>query len=98
MTWGPSSRAAGRIQGGYKLAGLNLDWPFISNVELVSRYDTINDGLLQGMGTRTDRITAGFVYYLTNTLWLEGDYEWLHSAGASPLPSQAYIFQLSYGF
>jgi len=86
------------IQAGYKLAGLNLDVPFVSNLELVARYDTINDGLLQNQGTRTDRETAGFVYYITNTLWFEGDYEWLHSAGPNALPSQAYIFQMSYGF
>ena len=81
------------IQGGYKLAGLNLDVPFISNVELVGRYDTVNDGL----GTETDRETAGFVYYITNTLWFEGDYEWQHS-NDSTVPTRAYIFQLSYGF
>ena len=86
------------IQGGYKLAGLNLDVPFVSNVELVARYDTVKDGLLQGTGTGTDRISAGLVYYITNTLWFEGDYEWLHSYGPNALPSQAYILQMSYGF
>jgi len=86
------------VQAGYKLAALNLDFPFISNVELVSRYDTVKDGLLQGVGTGTDRISAGFVYYITNTLWFEGDYEWLHSYGPNALPSQAYILQMSYGF
>jgi len=86
------------IQGGYKLAGLNLDVPFVSNLELVARYDTIKDGLLEGMGSGTDRITGGLVYYITNTLWFEGDYEWLHSYGPNALPSQAYILQMSYGF
>jgi hypothetical protein len=86
------------IQGGYKLAGLNLDVPFISNVELVARYDTVKDGLLEGVGSGTDRISAGLVYYITNTLWFEGDYEWLHSYGPNALPSQAYILQMSYGF
>jgi len=86
------------IQGGYKFAGLNLEVPFVSNIELMARYDTVKDGLLQGMGTGTDRITAGFVYYITNTLWFEGDYEWLHSYGPNALPSQAYILQMSYGF
>jgi hypothetical protein len=86
------------IQGGYKLAGLNLDVPFVSNVELVARYDTVKDGLLEGVGTGTDRISAGFIYYITNTLWFEGDYEWLHSYGPNALPSQAYILQMSYGF
>jgi hypothetical protein len=81
------------VQAGYKLAGLELDFPMINSLELVGRYDTINDGL----GTWTDRYTAGWVYYITNTLWLEGDYEWVHSSD----PSQAnnnLIVQLSYGF
>ena len=86
------------IQGGYKLAGLDLELPFVNNLELVARYDTVKDGLLQGMGSGTDRISAGLVYYITNTLWFEGDYEWLHSYGPNTLPSQAYILQMSYGF
>jgi len=86
------------IQGGYKLAGLNLDVPFVSNIELVARYDTVKDGLLEGVGTGTDRISTGLVYYITNTLCFEGDYEWLHSYGPNALPSQAYILQMSYGF
>lgn len=80
------------VQGAYKLAGLNLDWPVINNLELVNRYDTINDGL----GTRTRRDTLGFIYYLSNTLLLEGDYEFLHSD--DPGQRDALIFQLSYGF
>jgi hypothetical protein len=82
------------IQGGYKLAGLNLSIPFINNLELVSRFDRMDDGV----GTRTQRETVGYVYYLTNTLWLEGDYEWIHSKGPAALPSSQWVFQLSYGF
>jgi len=82
------------IQGGYKLAGLNLNLPFINNVELVSRFDRVDDGL----GTRSHRETIGYVYYLTNTLWLEGDYEWVHSRGPAALPGSEWVFQLSYGF
>jgi hypothetical protein len=81
------------IQGGYKLNGLNLDWPLINNVELVGRYDTAKDGL----GTSTDRYTAGFVYYFSNTLLLEGDYEVVHSNDPTQ-DHNAYVFQLSYGF
>src|SRR2546430_149896 len=33
------------LQAGYKLAGLNLDWPLLNNVELMNRYDVIHDGL-----------------------------------------------------
>lgn len=82
------------IQGAYKLAGLNLSLPFVNNIELVSRYDQVYDGL----GSRTRRETVGYVYYLTNTLLFEGDYEWLQSKGPSLVPSGEWVFQLSYGF
>jgi hypothetical protein len=82
------------VQAGYKLAGFNLDMPVINDIELVARYDRMNDG----MGTKTDRYTAGFVYYFTNTLLVEGDYEWLHSRGPAALPGYEIILQLSYGF
>jgi len=84
------------IQAGYKLAGLNLDLPFISNVELVGRYDRENNA----QGSKTDRYTAGCIYYFSNTLLFEADYEWLQSHGLSPLypyPNR-FILQLSYGF
>ena len=84
------------VQAGYKLAGLDLDAPIVNDLELVGRYDTANNA----MGSTTDRLTAGFVYYLTNTLLLEGDYEWLKNYGlnADGLPSSQFIIQLSYGF
>jgi hypothetical protein len=81
-------------QAAYKLAGLNLDFPVVNDIELVGRYDGVNDG----MGTKTDRYTLGYVYYLTSTLLFEGDYEWLHSRGPAALPSNQFILQLSYGF
>ena len=85
-------------QGGYKLAGLNLDWPMISNVELVGRYDQSRDGLMPA--TNAERYTAGFVYYFSNTLLFEGDYEWLHSAGPNSgyFPGNEVLLQVSYGF
>jgi hypothetical protein len=82
------------VQAAYKLAGLNLDAPVVNNVELVARYDHLNDGL----GTKTDRYTAGFIYYFTNTLLLEGDYEWLQSHGLAAMPASDFVLQLSYGF
>ena len=84
------------IQAAYKLAGLNqsLNLPLINNLELVSRYDTVDDGL----GTRIQRETVGYVYYFTNTLLFQGDYEWLQSQGPNPLPSSQFVFQLAYGF
>ena len=63
------------VQAGYKLAGLNLELPLINNLELVGRYDSLHDGL----GTTTERYTAGYVYNFTSTLLFEGDYEFLHS-------------------
>ncbi len=80
------------VQTSYKLAGLNLEWPVINNLQLVERYDAMHDGL----GTSSQRYTTGFIYYLTNTLLFEGDYEFVHS-GDPTLASQL-ILQLSYGF
>ncbi len=80
------------LQSGYKLAGLNLPLPVINNMELVGRYDTIHDGL----GTRTHRYTLGYIYYFSNTLLFEGDYEFLHSN--DPTVKDQFLLQLSYGF
>jgi hypothetical protein len=84
------------IQPAYKLAGLNLEMPYINNVELVSRYDRENNA----QGSKTDRYTAGGVYYFSNTLLFEADYEWFLSHGINPLYPFAnrFILQLSYGF
>jgi hypothetical protein len=79
-------------QVGYKLAGLNLDLPGINNLELVGRYDRYEDGL----GIKTRRYSVGYVYYLTNTLLFEGDYEFLNSN--DPTVHNQLILQLSYGF
>jgi len=84
------------VQAGYKLAGLNLDTPYINNVELVSRYDRENNA----QGSKTDRYTVGGIYYISNALLIEADYEWLQSHGLSPLypfPNR-FVLQLSYGF
>ena len=79
-------------QAGYKLAGLNLELPVINNLELMGRYDSLHDG----MGTKTQRSTVGYVYYFTNTLLFEGDYEFVNSN--DPAQADQLIFQLSYGF
>jgi len=81
------------VQAGYRLAGLNLELPVINNLELVGRYDSLHDGL----GTTTERYTAGCVYYFTSTLLFEGDYEFLHSTDTTQ-PSNQLILQLSLGF
>jgi hypothetical protein len=82
------------VQASYKLAGLKKNLPLINNLELVSRYDNEDDS----QGTRTDRYTVGYVYYLSNTLLFEGDYEFLRSHGPNALPPNMFVFQLSYGF
>jgi len=81
------------VQAGYKLAGLNLNMPIIKNVELMGRYDSLNDGF----GTATRRETAGLVYYFTNTFLLEGDYEFIQTPDPSQ-PTNDIIVQLSLGF
>jgi hypothetical protein len=81
------------IQGGYKLAGLNTDLPLANNIELVARYDTTHDGF----GMKMDRWTVGYVYYFSNTLLFEGDYEFVQSGD----PTQAHnvlVLQVGYGF
>ncbi|HEV2435774.1 MAG TPA: hypothetical protein VG077_07235 [Verrucomicrobiae bacterium] len=79
-------------QASYKLAGLDLELPVINDTELVGRYDYVRDGL----GTKTRRYTAGFIYYFTNTLLFEGDYEFLNSN--DPTQADQFILQLSLGF
>jgi hypothetical protein len=80
------------VQAGYKLAGLHLELPAINNLELVGRFDSLHNGF----GTSTQRYTAGFIYYFTNTLLFEGDYEFLHSNDPSQVGQL--LLQLSYGF
>jgi hypothetical protein len=81
------------VQAGYKLAGLNLSFPGINNLELVGRHDISNDGL----GTMTRRDSVGYIYYLSNTLLFEGDYEFRQ--GNDPgAQGNRLILQLSYGF
>lgn len=81
------------LQTSYKLAGLNLDFPMVNNLELLGRYDTINDGV----SLKTDRYTLGYVYYLSNTLWFEGDYEFVESNDPGS-DHNRFVFQVSYGF
>jgi len=89
---GMISQTGWYAQASYKLAGLDLELPLINNTELVGRYDYVRDGL----GTKTRRYTAGLVYYITNTLLFEGDYEFLNSN--DPTQADQLILQLSLGF
>jgi hypothetical protein len=83
------------IQSGYKLAGLNLrGLPIINNIELMGRYDLLHDGL----GTTKRRESVGYIYYFSNTLLFEGDYEFFHGNSSDPNDKDRLILQLSYGF
>jgi hypothetical protein len=82
------------VQGAYKLAGLNLDVPLVNNIELVGRYDTKRGS---PPGINTDRYTVGYVYYFSNTLLFEGDYEFFNSNDPKE-NHNLFVFQLSYGF
>lgn len=82
------------VQSAYKLAGFGLEMPVINDIELVGRYDDANDGL----NTKTQRGTVGLVYYITNTLLFESEYEFVHSRGPAALPGNQFLLQLSYGF
>ena len=88
-----SIRKDGGCRRDIRWPGLNLDLPFINNLELVNRYDRIHDGL----GNRSQRYTIGYIYYLSNTLLFEGDYEFLHSndpIAAQPTPVPAFLWVL----
>ncbi len=87
------------VQAGYMLAGLSLDLPLINNIEVIGRYDRMNN-FLDGAPSpfnRAVRYTVGGIYYLTNTLLLEGDYEFLESDDPN-FDQNRFVFQLSYGF
>jgi hypothetical protein len=81
------------LQAGYKLAGLNLDMRLLNNLELMGRYDNSHDNL----GTRIERYTLGYVYYFSNTLLFEGDYEFVNSNDPAQNHNR-FVFQLSFGF
>jgi len=87
------------VQAGYKLAGLNLELPVINNVELVGRFDSLQNGYDSGNNAfdfNTRRYSAGYIYYITTALLFEGDYEFLNSNDPSQV--NQFILQLSYGF
>lgn len=81
------------VQGAYKLAGLKLESRLVNNLEFVGRYDTLHDGF----STRANRYTIGYIYYITNTLLFEGDYEFA-SSNNDLLNHNRLVFQLSFGF
>lgn len=83
------------IQSSYKLAGLGLiNAPIVNNLEAIGRFDTFHDGL----GVNKHRETFGYIYYFSNTLLFEGDYELINSNSGDPNEKDRLILQLSYGF
>jgi hypothetical protein len=90
------------VQAGYKLAGLNLDLPIINDFEVVGRYENLRHFLDSGAApnqvfNHANRYTAGLIYYLTNTLLLEGDYQFA-SSDDDGFNHNRVVFQISYGF
>jgi hypothetical protein len=87
------------VQSGYKLAGLNLEIPFVNNLEIVGRYDTLLNAYDSGSGSfyNTRRTSVGYIYYFTSTLLFEGDYEFYESNDPGQFSNQL-MFQLSLGF
>ncbi len=81
-------------QVAYKLAGLQLDLPLISNFEAVFRYDYLDRDVT---GSRTHGYALGLNYYVTNTLLLKGAYEFIDSSNA-PYDHNRLTFQVAYGF
>jgi len=87
------------VQAGYKLAGLNTEIPFVNNVEIVGRYDTLLNAYDSGNATfyNTRRTSVGGIYYFTSTLLFEGDYEFYESNDPGQFSNQL-VLQLSLGF
>lgn len=94
-------------QASYRLAGLNLNLPLIDNVEMVGRYDAVRNGYnytggsfvpSQNLFYSTRRWSAGLIYYFTNTLLFEADYEWFCLRSDPSIPANQFILQLSLGF
>jgi len=87
------------IQSGFKLSAFNWDVPLVPSTELVFRYDTIDNPInpIIGSAQKSYRYTPGIVYYITNTLWLEGSYEKIYYSGGAQSADQ-WLVQLSYGF
>ena len=87
------------LQSGFKMSFFNWDVPLIPSTELVFRYDTVNYGIgdLTSTPKNARRFQPGIVYYITNTLWLEGSYEKIFYGDGVPSDNQ-WIAQLSYGF
>jgi hypothetical protein len=87
------------LQSGFKMSFFNWDVPLIPSTEVVFRYDTENYdiGNLTNTAKSSRTFEPGLVYYITNTLWLEGSYEKTFNSDGVPSDNE-WILQLSYGF
>jgi hypothetical protein len=89
-------------QAAYKLAGLNLEWPIINNVEAVVRV-----GEEHQQGGHVYEYDLGLNYHITNTLIIKGAYSFFQSnlhnfvnpdGDTLDLNKNAFTLQAVYGF
>jgi hypothetical protein len=97
-----TDRAGWWTQAAYKLAGLNLDWPLINNVEAVFRV-----GEEHQQGGHVYEYDLGLNYHVTNTLIIKGAYSFFDSnlnnfvnpdGDTVNLNKNEFTFQAAYGF
>jgi hypothetical protein len=97
-----TDRAGWWAQAAYKLAGLDLEWPMINNVEAVFRV-----GEEHQQGGHVYEYDLGLNYHITNTLIVKGAYSFfvsnLHSfvnpdGDTLNLNRNAFTLQAVYGF
>lgn len=87
-------------QVAYELAGLNLDWPVVNNLEGVFRYSGESntrdeDGnFIRG---HINQCALGLIYHFTNTLLVKGSYEF-NDSNIPDLNHNALTFQAVFGF
>lgn len=84
----------------YELAGLNLDWPVVNNLEAVCRYSgecntRDEDGnFIEG---HINQYAIGLNYHVTNTMLVKSSYEF-NDSNISDLNHDAFTIQAVYGF
>lgn len=86
------------VQAAYKLAGLDLEFPLVNNLEAVFRYggERLPDGHI-------NEYDLGLVYHISNTLLVKGAYSMFDGnafnadAGNNKWPNM-FTFQVAHGF
>jgi hypothetical protein len=87
-------------QVAYKLAGLDLDWPVVNNLEAVFRYcgeSNTRDEDGNFIHGHINQYALGLIYHITNTLLAKGSYEF-NDSSISDYDYNALTFQAVYGF